>query len=82
LVDVGFGVEARPRIAIPVPGAADAGGGIDGLDLEALFVAQLVELVKAGNSCASSRPSRARESRGVTQIACQIRFSALSACGD
>ena len=44
-----FGIEARARVAVPVPGAADIGAVLEHQRLQAEF-AQLVELVEAGNT--------------------------------
>src|SRR5437870_4975778 len=44
-------IEACAGIAVPVPGAADAGAGLEHPHLEAEF-AQPVELVEAGNASA------------------------------
>ena len=44
-----LGIEAGAGIAVPVPGAADAGAGFEHPHLEAEF-SQLVELVEAGNT--------------------------------
>src|SRR5262249_17221518 len=41
-------IEARARVAVPIPGAADAGAGFEHPRLEPEF-AQLIELVEAGN---------------------------------
>ena len=45
LVDVAFGIEARAGIAVPVPGSADVGGGVERLHRQALL-AQQMQLVK------------------------------------
>ena len=44
-----FGIEAGAGIAVPVPGAADAGAGLEHAHLEPEF-AQPVELVEAGDA--------------------------------
>src|SRR4029077_7362310 len=48
-VSPAFGIEARAGIAVPVPRAADTGAGLEHPRLEPEF-AQLVELIKAGNT--------------------------------
>ena len=57
-----LGIEARARIAVPVPGAADAGAGFEHPDLKAEF-AQAIELVEAGNAGADDDASKLGSSR-------------------
>ena len=49
LIDLGFGIEACPRVAVPVPGAAHAGGRLDAPHRKAQF-AQPVHLVQPGHT--------------------------------
>ncbi len=55
LVGVALGVAARARIAIPVPGAAHAVGGLENQRLHAEMVAQAQQLVHAREACADDQ---------------------------
>ena len=63
-VAIGFGIEARTRIAIPVPGAADAAAGFETAGVEA-ELAQAIELVEPRYPSADDQCIQFLDSIGV-----------------
>src|SRR3546814_15649113 len=49
-VGIAFAVEASAGVAVPVPGAADAGANLERAHIQPEFIAQPVKLVKTGNA--------------------------------
>ena len=66
-VGVAFGIEAGAGIAVPIPGAADAGAGFEDMGVEA-EAAEAEELVEAGHAGADDERvvmGRARRGGGA-----------------
>ena len=81
-VSPALGIEAGAGIAVPVPGAADAGAGFEHPHLEAEF-AQLVELVEAGNAGADDDRVEIRARIRPSLVRGRLRVShALIPCTD
>src|SRR6202022_349879 len=75
-------IEARARVAVPVPGAADAGAGFEYPRLEPEFT-QLVELVEAGNTRADDDRVEIRPRIRRSLVCGRLRVShALIPCTD
>src|SRR5882724_8406863 len=75
-------IEAGAGIAVPVPGAADAGAGLEHPHLEAEFT-QLIALVEAGNTRADDERVEIRPRIGRSVVCGRLRVShALIPCTD
>ena len=68
LINIGFGIETRARVSIPIPRAADAGGGVDHSHVHSLL-AQTIQLIKPGDTGSDDHGIEARRLlRPVTSL--------------
>ena len=81
-VGIAFGIETCARIAVPVPGAADAGAGLEHPNASCPSCAQAIELVQAGNAGADDDGIILLGVRHSFSLPCQNAFSACFAVAE